>query len=210
MSRSFDISRKPKPRPAPAAPAAPIASAPSRRGRKKSGFIFFVFAIGVIALGFSFNRIIKQPSVKPAHTVKPTQKTTKNSSITSSIKSQDKSDATKTTTPDTTKTTTPAQTSTDTSKTGLKIQILNGTGIETVTDQVKKLLETNSLAIDSSSKAQFEYSQTYVYYRPNAVDTAKKISEILKDYKPTLSESQISGLFDILIIIGKQNLPAAQ
>lgn len=197
MPRSFDIARKPKHRPSPPPIISMPTLAPSRKKRRSGGLVFFVFVVAVITLGFSFTTLSKKPIVKNAFTSKITPKTTPKPTI--SLK------PTKTETSQSTPTPTPAITAT-----GLKIQILNGTGIETVSDQVKKILEDNKLTVESTSKAQFEYGQTYVYYRPNAVDDAKKISTLLSAYKPTLSESQISGLFDVLIIIGKQNLPPAQ
>ncbi|MDO8513896.1 MAG: LytR C-terminal domain-containing protein [bacterium] len=189
MARSFDIARKPKYRPSPA----PVAGPPPGRGsRKRSGLIFLIFVIAVIIASLSFTDILKKPLVKPATTTKSSSKTTT---------SNNKNNASTKTDTITTDTATPST---------LKIQVLNGTGIETITEQVKKTLIDNKFPVESTSKAQFEYGQTYIYYRTNAVESAKKISQILSAYKPTLSESQISGLFDILIIIGKQNLPPAQ
>lgn len=190
MPRSFDIARKPKHRPTPP----PIISGPPslpRRKRSSGGLVFFVFVIAVLTLVFSFTKLSKKPLIKNALTSKPTTTITQKPTATTSLT------PTKTDTP---VTPTPASSA-------LKIQILNGTGVETVSAQVKKILEDNQLPVESTNKAQFEYGQTYIYYRPNAVDTAKNISTLLSAYKPTLSESQISGLFDILIIIGKQTLP---
>lgn len=222
MPRSLDIARKPKHRPAPA--PAPSSPAPSSRRKKSSGgMVFFVFVVAILTLGFSYAKLAKNPTVKNASTQKTTaEKTANKTADTKKTTTSTDKDSTKdsNTTTDSAKTdTTKDSASTDTPKTdstssatptstNLKIQVLNGTGIDTVTDQVKTTLETNKFPVESTSKAQFEYGQTYIYYRPSAVDSAKKISGILSAYKPTLSESQISGLFDILIIIGKQNLPA--
>ena len=196
MAKSFDISRKPKYKPAPAPIFSSPAPSPKKRGGKnKGGLVFFVFIVAILTLGFSFNSLSKKPIVKNASTSKNSQTIKQvnpkpTPTPTPTIKPSPTLEKTDTTTP-----------------TALKIQILNGTGVETISDQVKKVLETNKFSVESTSKAQFEYGQTYIYYRPTAVDSAKTISTLLTDYKPSLSESQISGLFDILIIIGKQNLP---
>lgn len=72
---------------------------------------------------------------------------------------------------------------------------------------MKNLIQSKGYKIESISKAQLEYSQTTVYYRANFASDAKLLSIILKDYQPALSLTQSSDLFDILIIIGKDNLP---
>lgn len=201
MARSFDIARKPKYNPSPA----PVASPPSGRGsRKRNSLIFLIFVIAVIIASLSFTDILKKPLVKPATTAK-------NSSKTTTSKNKNNSPAkTDTITTDASKDSSQNNPTGTATTSTLKIQVLNGTGIETISEQVKKTLVDNKFPVESTDKAQYEYGQTYIYYRTNAVESAKKISQILSAYKPILSESQISGLFDILIIIGKQNLPPAQ
>lgn len=194
MPKSFDISRKPKRNPL----ATPAASHPTPKRRNKGGLVFILFIIAIGAIGYSFTKMSPKYLVKKVATIKKSNQSDKPKP---SATPDDKVVISKS--PDDTTTTKPPETTTATNK----IQILNGTGIETSAPQVKKILEDNKLTVESVSKAQFEYGQTYIYYRPNSVETAKQISKLLSVYKPNLSESQISGLFDILIIIGKDNLP---
>lgn len=182
MARAFDISRRPRHKPA------PVSSHPAPSRRRKNGlfnyFIFLVFIGAFIAIMFSFsstsapikNNTKTSPSITTSPTPSPTTSTNQNNNSDSTNKE-------------------------------IKIQILNGTGITSVTEKVKSLLDKSGYKVESASEAQFKYSQTYIYYRSEHSTEAQKISEILKDYKPTLSVSQIDNLFDILIIIGKDNLP---
>ncbi len=207
MAKSFDITKKPKYRPAPPSPpSAP--TAPSRRKKNKGEITFVIFLTIVIASALAYIKFSdqKSTSAKPAKQIGKTEtKTSDTTQKNNNTKSTSTATSPQTTEKDETK---PTAGSIDKKDQPLKIQILNGTGNETITSQAKQLLETNSIKVESAAKAQFDYGQTYIYYRPEAIDDAKKISELLSDYKPTLSESQISGLFDILIIIGKDNLPA--
>ncbi len=163
-------------------PAPSSAPAPRRRRRSSSGIIFLFLIIGVGVVYYFLQ--VYQTNPVPV-------KGTNNKPISPII------------------TTIPSPISSPTSapKSDLKIQILNGTGVDTVTEQVKSLLVNNGYPVESAALAQYEYAQTYIYYRQNSVEVAKAISKIISAYEPSLSESQIAGLFDILIIVGKKNLP---
>lgn len=187
MSRSFDITRRR--RPAPPKPSSPPPLAPRRRRRSSGAWLILLFLAAIVAIIYYSQPSLTKQSSSNKTTINPNTNT--NSTSPSPTTAQSSS----------------AKPTKNLENGQPKIQILNGTGIESVTQKVKTTLTDNGYQVANSGQAQYEYAQTHIYYRPDSVEAAKAISGLMSTYKPELSESQIAGLFDILIIIGKNNLP---
>ena len=83
------------------------------------------------------------------------------------------------------------------------IQIYNsGAGDQAVND-VKELLEGLGYEVKLLGNSQFEYESTFIWHRPIHLETAEQLKELLEDRQVTLRESQISGVFEVLIYLGK-------
>lgn len=78
----------------------------------------------------------------------------------------------------------------------------SGAGAEAVNEVVAKLKAVGYSA-ENLERSQFNYDQTYIWYRVGALPEAEKVKTILGERKVSLKETQISGSFDVLVLLGK-------
>lgn len=88
-------------------------------------------------------------------------------------------------------------------KTGPSIQIYDsGAGKEAVNAAINKL-KTIGYTAEDLDQSQFTYDKTFIWYRAGMLTEAEKIKTLLADPSITLTETKITGLFDVLILLGK-------
>lgn len=104
-------------------------------------------------------------------------------------------------TADTTTTTTATYT-----KSAVKIEILNGNGVNKAGDAAKKLLVAAGFTVSKTANADsFKYTNTYIYYKTGFADAAKDIQTALS--KPSASVSNNNTkctTYDVVIILGSK------
>jgi hypothetical protein len=75
---------------------------------------------------------------------------------------------------------------------------------EAVVADVLNQLKQGGYETENLGKSQFEYDKTYIWHTPTFTDTAQAIGLLLAGRQVGLRESQIAGVFDVLIYLGKQ------
>lgn len=84
------------------------------------------------------------------------------------------------------------------------INIYNsGAGNEATKTAIGKL-EAADFAINNLAQSQLTYDKTYVWYRPEFENDAKKIKTVLADREVVIAPIHITGSFDLLIYLGKK------
>ncbi len=106
----------------------------------------------------------------------------------------------------TTSTTPPTNSTTPTNQTKSSqavIQIYDSGG---GADELKKVSDSlaKTYQIKNLGPSQFDYDKTYVWYRKEFKTDANAIAKLLSDRDVSLKESEISGVFDILVYVGKK------
>jgi len=95
-------------------------------------------------------------------------------------------------------------TTTKPSEVALTIQLYDsGAGPDEV-DRVKARLETLGYVVKNLGRSQFDYEVTYIWHRANREQEAKELAAILEGREIVLRQSQISGIFEVLIFLGKK------
>lgn len=79
----------------------------------------------------------------------------------------------------------------------------SGAGSDATTEAISKL-ETAGYTTQNLANSQLQYDKTYVWYRPEFEDEAKKIAAVLDDREVVTSRIHITGSFDLLIYLGKK------
>ena len=142
----------------------------------------------------------------------PEKTATNDTNTDESYTSEPSSDADTSTenTPDSTKTvTTNTSTGVDsavTSKSNIKIEILNGNGISGSADKVRDSLVNNGFTIARVANAKkFTYASTYIYYKTGAEASMEMVKAALSDRSCIAQKSDpITTGYDIVIVVGKK------
>jgi cytoskeletal protein RodZ len=183
----------------------------NQKAKAVSGWILAILLIGLSAflVVTNFQKIKHLFNLDTAKTTTNTPVSTDSSLDTyvSEIKPQDYTDPATATTPTTT--TAPAATTATTAifnKAGLKMQVLNGSGVTGSASAIKKILETAGFKIASTGNASnFAYAKTFVYYKTGKEEGANLVKEALKSRVVTVEKSDTKAkTFDIVVVIGKE------
>lgn len=88
----------------------------------------------------------------------------------------------------------------------IKIKVLNGNGITGSAAILQKVLTDNGFTIDSVSNAsRFTYATTIIYYNTGKLAEAELAKATLTNYSVTTTENaQVAGIYDLVIVVGKQ------
>lgn len=103
------------------------------------------------------------------------------------------------------------QTTTDASKnaftaqqSSLIVKVYDSGAGEAAVAETLELLKQQNYETENLGKSQFEYDKTYIWHTAEFDAEAQAITELLPNRQVSLKESQIAGVFDVLIYLGKQ------
>ncbi len=86
----------------------------------------------------------------------------------------------------------------------LLVQVYDsGAGIE-ATESATAALKTAGYDAKNLGKSQFEYDKTYIWHTPKFQEQAKAAATVLTGREISYKQSQIEGVFDVLIYVGKK------
>lgn len=86
----------------------------------------------------------------------------------------------------------------------LVVQIYDSGAGETTVMSVAKRLEAAHYTIKTLGPSQFQYDKTYIWYTKEFTEQAHAIGALLTDRTISYKESQINGVFSVLVYLGKQ------
>lgn len=90
-----------------------------------------------------------------------------------------------------------------TSKTDMKIRILNGSGQSGAAATGQETLEAAGFTIDSVGNAKkFNYTTTIVYYPAGKAANAQLVADALTSYSVSTEENSVADGYDALVVIG--------
>lgn len=83
------------------------------------------------------------------------------------------------------------------------VQVYNGGAGREETEKIIKRLKDKGYEVINLGDSQFTYETTDIWYRQEFEKQAMEISVALSDRQVKTKESKISGVFDVLVYIGK-------
>lgn len=89
-------------------------------------------------------------------------------------------------------------------ETTLVVQIYDsGAGSEAMEATIAKLTDSG-FEVKNLGPSQFEYDKTYLWHRATFADQAKAIGQLLSEREVSYKETQLDGIFDLMIYLGKK------
>ena len=86
----------------------------------------------------------------------------------------------------------------------LIVQLYDSGAGEEVVEAVAIKLREKGFEVAQLGKSQFTYDKTYISHSAEYAERSKEIGALLADRVVSYKESQVEGIFDVLIYVGKQ------